>query len=120
VALLNEAIRLRREELGLDQSELAARLGVGQQSISRWETGVGKPRRDRLPQLAAALELETSQLLRLAGFLPPGEQEAASELFRQAYERVAEFRDEELILLLDRLWTELRRRGGFRASPPPS
>jgi transcriptional regulator with XRE-family HTH domain len=118
VPLLSEAIRLRREELGLDQSELAYRLGVGQQTVSRWETGAGLPRRDRLPQLASALELDPSHLLRLAGFLPAGEEESASAVFRQAYERAGEFRDDELVLLLDRLWSELRRRGGFSTPAP--
>jgi transcriptional regulator with XRE-family HTH domain len=118
VPLLSEAIRLRREELGLDQSELAGRLGVGQQTVSRWETGSGLPRRERLPQLAEALEFDPSHLLRLAGYLPRGEEESASAAFHQAYERAAEFADDELVLLLDRLWNELRSRAGFRAPHP--
>jgi transcriptional regulator with XRE-family HTH domain len=118
VALLSEAIRLRREELGLDQSELAERLGVGQQTVSRWETGSGLPRRERLPQLADALEFDPSHLLRLAGYLPQGEEESATVAFRSAYERAEEFSEDELVLLLDRLWAELRRRGGFRTPAP--
>lgn len=114
--LLSEAIRLRREELGLDQSELARRLGVGQQTVSRWETGTGLPRRDRLPQLADSLELDAGQLLRLAGYLPAGEEASASAIFHQAYERSPDLSDDELVLLLDRLWSELRRRKGFRAT----
>lgn len=116
--LLSEAIRLRREELGLDQSELAQRLGVGQQTISRWETGHGLPRRERLPQLADALDFDPGHLLRLAGYLPQGETESATVVFHQAYERAAEFSEDELVLLMDRLWTELRRRAGFRAPSP--
>jgi transcriptional regulator with XRE-family HTH domain len=118
VPLLSEAIRLRREELGLDQSELAGRLGVGQQTVSRWETGTGLPRRERLPQLAEALEFDQSHLLRLAGYLPLGEKESASAVFHQAYERAEDFGEDELVLLLDRLWSELRRRKGFRAPHP--
>jgi transcriptional regulator with XRE-family HTH domain len=118
VPLLSEAIRLRREELGLDQSELAERLGVGQQTVSRWETGSGLPRRERLPQLADALDFDPSHLLRLAGYLPQGEEESATVVFHQAYERAAELSEDELVLLLDRLWGELRRRAGFRAPHP--
>ena len=118
MSLLSEAIRLRREELGLDQSELAERLGVGQQTVSRWETGAGLPRRERLPQLASSLEFEPSHLLRLAGYLPRGEEESASAVFHQTYERAHEFSEDELVLLLDRLWGELRRRAGFRAPMP--
>ena len=98
MALLSEAIRLRREELGLDQSELALRLGVGQQTVSRWETGSGLPRRERLPQLADALEFDPSHLLRLAGYLPQGEEESARIAFRAAYERAEEFSEDELVL----------------------
>jgi hypothetical protein len=54
----------------------------------------------------------------MAGYLPPGEQASASAVFHQAYERAGEFAEDELVLLLDRLWTELRSRAGFRAAHP--
>jgi len=49
---LGELIRQARVQRGWEQSELALRLGsVGQQTVSRWERGLGRPRRAVLSQL---------------------------------------------------------------------
>lgn len=50
-----EAIRLFREKEGLTQRELAARAGVRQPHISRWETAEVEPTRPNLEKLARAL-----------------------------------------------------------------
>ena len=39
-----ESIRALRRRLGLTQGELASELGVRQQTISEWETGLYRPR----------------------------------------------------------------------------
>ena len=39
---LHEKILHLRTELGLSQMELAQRLGVSRQSVSKWETGVSQ------------------------------------------------------------------------------
>ena len=39
-----EQVQALRRHLGLTQRELAERLGVRQQTISEWETGMYKPR----------------------------------------------------------------------------
>ena len=39
-----DAIRALRAHLGVTQSELAEELGVRQQTVSEWETGVYQPR----------------------------------------------------------------------------
>jgi hypothetical protein len=48
MSLLGEAVKIRREELGLDQLELGHRVGVGQQTVSsatEWRRGsVARPR----------------------------------------------------------------------------
>lgn len=46
MALLGETVKIRREELGLDQLELGRQVGVGQQTVSRWETGASVPKAD--------------------------------------------------------------------------
>ncbi len=38
-----ESIRALRRELGLTQSEFAARLGKQQQGVSEWERGISRP-----------------------------------------------------------------------------
>lgn len=40
-----ELVKALRQHMGLSQAELAQRLGVRQQTISEWETGVYEPRR---------------------------------------------------------------------------
>ena len=62
---LGEAVRHRREELGITQAELAERAGLQQPAIARFETGGTMPTISMLERLADAL------LLRLnVEFLP--------------------------------------------------
>ena len=44
-----------REESGLTQADVAKRLGVSQQTVSRWESGASRPRRPSLAKLADLL-----------------------------------------------------------------
>jgi transcriptional regulator with XRE-family HTH domain len=58
-----------RVAAGIDhQADLAARLKCSQQSVSRWEAGVTRPRAAQVAALAAVLDLEPSGLLQLAGY----------------------------------------------------
>ena len=116
MSLFGEAVKIRREELGLDQAELGSRVGVGQQTVSRWETGLAVPRPSRLTGLAEVLGLESEYLHRLAGYLPADRSSPAADLVHAVYERAAELSDEELLLLLDRVWQVYRSRRGM--SPP--
>ena len=45
---LGEAIAADRARLGLTQDELARALGIGQQSLSKWESGKSTPRDNKL------------------------------------------------------------------------
>jgi transcriptional regulator with XRE-family HTH domain len=49
------------------QKDLAMRLGVTQQSVSRWEAGTHRPRPAQLPAIAAALGLNVGDLRILIG-----------------------------------------------------
>lgn len=53
-------IRAAREARGWDQAELARLLGVGQQTVSRWERGQSSPRGELLNQLRATLGLDAA------------------------------------------------------------
>ncbi|GAA0995196.1 hypothetical protein GCM10009555_088920 [Acrocarpospora macrocephala] len=57
---LGEAVRLRREELGLTQTELAERAGLKQPAVARFEAGGTMPTIPMLERLAEALELRLS------------------------------------------------------------
>lgn len=50
---LGAAVRSAREERGWLQGTLAKQLGVGQQTVSRWEKGVSRPEPSALPGLAS-------------------------------------------------------------------
>jgi len=54
---LGEAMRHRREELGITQAELAERAGLQQPAIARFETGGTMPTIPMLERLADALFL---------------------------------------------------------------
>lgn len=54
---LGAAVRSRREEFGLTQSELATRAGLRQLAVARFEAGGTMPTIPLLERLAAALEL---------------------------------------------------------------
>nr|1SQ8_A Chain A, dh434 [Phage 434] len=60
--LMGERIRARRIQLGLNQAELAQKVGVDQQAIEQLENG--KAKRPRfLPELARALGVAVDWLL---------------------------------------------------------
>ena len=50
------------------QADLAVRLGVTQQSVSRWESGTSRPRQGELAKIAAALGVGLNDLSDAAGY----------------------------------------------------
>jgi transcriptional regulator with XRE-family HTH domain len=119
MGLFDRTISVRREEVGLSQSELAVRVGVSQQTVSRWESGLVIPQPDRVSALAKILDLEEDRLLGYAGFLAKGDRSRYWTQFQAMYESLVELSDKELLLLLDRAWEEHRRRQGFEAPKEP-
>lgn len=63
VGIISENIKWARKAKGLSQEELAVRLNVVRQTISKWENGLSVPDADILIQLAELLEVSVSQLL---------------------------------------------------------
>ena len=61
--MLNENIRAIRRSKGLSQEELAIRLNVVRQTISKWENGLSVPDADLLIALSEVLETPVSTLL---------------------------------------------------------
>lgn len=60
--LWGQRIITARRAAGLTQVQLAAAVGVPQQTISQWERGVAAPRDDRRPHLARALGITVAEL----------------------------------------------------------
>lgn len=61
--MLSENIKNLRKLKGLSQEELAARLNVVRQTVSKWEKGLSVPDADMLVSLAEALDTKVSILL---------------------------------------------------------
>lgn len=61
--MLNENIKALRKSKGLSQQELATKLNVVRQTISKWEQGLSVPDSDLLIALSEALETPVSTLL---------------------------------------------------------
>ena len=61
--MLNENIKAIRKSKGLSQQELAIRLNIVRQTVSKWEQGLSVPDSDLLISLAEALETPVSTLL---------------------------------------------------------
>lgn len=61
--MLNENIKMARKSKGLSQQELAIKLHVVRQTISKWEQGLSVPDSDMLISLSEVLETPVSILL---------------------------------------------------------
>ena len=61
--MLSENLRRARAASGLSQTELAARLNVVRQTVSKWETGLSVPDAELLIALAEALHTSVGALL---------------------------------------------------------
>jgi len=70
--MLNENIKAIRKSKGLSQEELAIKLNVVRQTISKWEKGLSVPDSDMLLTISEVLETPVSTLL--------GETVAASKI----------------------------------------
>lgn len=61
--MLNENIKAIRKSKGLSQEELAVKLNVVRQTVSKWEKGLSVPDSDMLLSISEALETPVSTLL---------------------------------------------------------
>lgn len=69
----------RRTELGWSQGDLAKRLDVFQQTVSRWESGLAHPRPRTVREIAMTLGLPSGPLLLKTGYLTEEEMPSALE-----------------------------------------
>ena len=61
---LGERIAYYRGALGLSQGELAEKLGVSRQAVSKWETDAGLPDLDRLIALSGLFDITLDELVK--------------------------------------------------------
>jgi phage repressor protein C with HTH and peptisase S24 domain len=63
MSTLGQRIARKREQAGLNQSELARRLSVSPQAVQKWEAEASVPRGRRLDEIAAALSTTVAYLV---------------------------------------------------------
>ena len=60
---IKERLREARKTRGMKQSDLAARMGVRNSTISAWETGQNRPDMDDIQKLCGILDVSASWML---------------------------------------------------------
>ena len=60
------AIGVRRNKMQLGKTDLAAKMGVSEETVRLWGAGKCSPALERLPDLADALGVTTVELVKLA------------------------------------------------------
>ena len=81
---IGERIRQARKALGLNQAELALRLGVSQPAVANWESGIHDPRRLMLAKLAEALNAPLEYLAQGARSLAERDKTAGAAYLRRS------------------------------------
>ena len=94
---LGEKIALCRQKAGLSQEELAARLNLSRQAVSRWETGAAAPDLEKVAELSKLFGVTTDYLLLEDREEPepsslPGEERRSEPAFDPVAERRRKFR----------------------------
>ena len=69
--MLNENLKALRKEKGFSQEELASKVHVVRQTVSKWEKGLSVPDAEMLVQIADIFEVPVSRLL---GAFPAAEE----------------------------------------------
>jgi transcriptional regulator with XRE-family HTH domain len=104
---INEKIRQMRKSAGLTQEQLAGRLGISAQSISKWENGISMPDITLLPLIAETFGVSIDDLFDLTLEQKFNRIENRIEIKEEL--STAEF-DEYEIFLSDQLGTENKLR----------
>lgn len=80
--MLQDNIKTIRKNRGLTQEELAIRLSVVRQTVSKWEKGLSVPDADMLQRMAEVLEVPVSELLGEEQKMEENRNEIAEQLAR--------------------------------------
>jgi len=67
INMINENIKRFRKAKGISQEEMAVKLNVVRQTVSKWENGLSVPDADVLIHMAELFEVSVSQLLGIEG-----------------------------------------------------
>ena len=85
--MLSDNIKTLRKARGFSQEELAARIHVVRQTVSKWEKGLSVPDAELLQRLSEALEVPVQQLLG-AQMQTPEERDALADQLSRINEQL--------------------------------
>lgn len=104
----SDRLKQVREQRGISQRDLAARCGMGEKQIWRYENGESEPSADHLTKLALELEVTADYLLGLVD--SPGDHLAESELSPMERKLISAVRRGMIVEALEAM-TTLSKRG---------
>lgn len=103
--LVGQAIARQRARCKLSQEQVAERLGIGSEAVSRIERGIVMPNIERLVELAAVFRCETADLLTEGSSRPEDQARRLYDLLSRL-----EARDRDFVMdMVERLVTRLDR-----------
>ena len=97
--MINENIKKYRKQKGMSQEEMALRLNVVRQTVSKWETGLSVPDADILMRIAELLEVSVGQLLDIEKSSDEKEQSSLAEELERLNQQLAEKNRKEKLAL---------------------
>ena len=69
--MLSETIKTLRKQAGMSQEQLAGRLNVSRQAVTKWETAAGTPDVENLRAISALFQISLDDLLENRSPIPP-------------------------------------------------
>lgn len=87
--MLSDNIKNLRKARGMTQEELAIRLNIVRQTVSKWEKGLSVPDADMLQRLAETLEVDIMYLLGTPSNYTPEQTDAVVEQLARINEQLA-------------------------------
>ena len=102
---LGATIAEKRRSLGLTQAQLAEKLDIGQDALSRMEKGKISPKLTRLPDIAEALDCSVAELFRPQS---EGNEDIAAQI-AMIIDPLAKTKQYELVKLLPQLVSLIRK-----------
>ena len=88
---LGEKLQSLRKEKGLSQEELAEKLNVSRQAVSKWESGIALPEVSKIVELATLFQISINDLLGVE--TAPAEEETKEEKETKSQNPTVEFPD---------------------------
>ena len=114
-------LKRAREQMGINQKQLAERLGVAPQSYNHYETGKREPDNEMLIRIANVLEVSTNYLLGVPDPPPPNQDDEFWDLRQEMVDKpemralfsLAKTADKETLEFAGEMIKRMRKESGY-------